>query len=248
MIVGPMLGLAAVGLLDRSGYLSYIPLMLLGAVQARVLFPYYARIQLDIKKTGAMLRKCIYLSGVLDKLMYIPLFILTPCLPRIMGDKWLPAVPLIQIMIAGNMVFGAMSTSLSPMIGGMGKAHWISSLSWLPVVLTYLSLWPLAALFGLKGVACISIIIWLVTFLGVYLVKKTWPQIKMSDVWFKPVGAGLGALTLVSLVESRYQNPSLIWLGAASLMALLAFGSFLWALGPRLLLDEVKFVKANFVK
>lgn len=239
MIAGPLLGLAAVGILDRSGYIAYIPLMLIGTVQGRVLFPYYAKMQDDVARTARVLKKCIYVSGVLDKLIYVPIFLLSPCLPRIMGDKWTPAVALIQITSLGHMTFGAIVTSLSPMIAGMGKARWISALSWIPVVIMYVLIWPMAVYFGLKGVAWVNVIIWLGGLVAIYLVKREWPQIKMWKAWFGPVLAGFVALGGTIALFPNYRSMSWSALAGINVIAVGGFLLTLWVITPEMLVGEI---------
>ncbi len=245
MIIGPLLGLAAVGLLDRSGYIAYIPLMLIGTVQSRVLFPYYAKMQGDMARTGRVLRKCIYVSGVLDKLIYIPIFLLSPCLPRIMGEKWSPAVGLIQIISIGHMAFGALSTSLSPMIAGMGKARWMSMLSWVPVAIMYILIWPMATWLGLQGAAWVNVIIWLASLAAVFFVKQEWPEFELWSAWLIPVTAVAITLGATVLTFPNYGILLLPKLLGVTAIAMGVFILILKILNPALFASETSDLKAR---
>lgn len=161
LFIIPVFGLQAGGLVERSWYFSGAALSIILAVQKKVIFPYVARVQYDLEKVRRMLENSVYVSAALDKLMFFPLTIFTrEIVLNLFGESWLPMVPLIHWLLAGNIVFGAMTGPLYPVANGIGRADIVSRFNLIAFFLSWLLIIPLTLLMGIKGVGVAGFVLW----------------------------------------------------------------------------------------
>ena len=96
LVVGRLLGVAAVGLVGWATNLASVPLMLSGVLN-RVAFPAYSRLQADPDALGQYLLSSIRRISAVFCLL-VPLVVLAcPLLiPALFRARWTPAIPLVQ--------------------------------------------------------------------------------------------------------------------------------------------------------
>ena len=96
LVVGRVLGIAAVGLVGWATNLASVPMMLSGVLN-RVAFPAYSRLQSDPEALGRYLGSSIRRISAVFTLL-IPLFVIVcPALiPALFHARWVPAIPLVQ--------------------------------------------------------------------------------------------------------------------------------------------------------
>lgn len=173
IIVGPILGMAAVGIADRAIFFAALPLYFIGAVQQKVLFPYFSTIQSSEVKIKSNFEFVYYFSSILDKIFYIPLIILTPIIINQFYPIWKDAIPLFYIAIIGNILFGSLSFSTFPLLNGLGKTKVIAVTSVISVIVTWVLIYPLINYFGIIGYSILGLFIWIIGLIpGLYLIKK----------------------------------------------------------------------------
>lgn len=96
LVVGRLLGVAAVGLVGWAANLASVPLMLSGVLN-RVAFPAYSRLQSDPEALGQYLGASVRrLSAVFS--LGIPLVVIAcpVAIPALFHARWTPAIPLVQ--------------------------------------------------------------------------------------------------------------------------------------------------------
>ncbi|MGI4788482.1 MAG: oligosaccharide flippase family protein [Janthinobacterium lividum] len=96
LVVGRILGVAAVGLVGWAANLASVPLML-SAVLNRVAFPAYSRLQSDPEALGRYLTASIRRTGAVLSLA-VPLIVFTcpVAIAALFHARWAPAIPLVQ--------------------------------------------------------------------------------------------------------------------------------------------------------
>lgn len=173
IIIGPLLGMAAVGIADRAIFFAALPLYFIGAVQQKVLFPYFSSIQNSNEKIKSNFEFIYYFSSISDKIFYIPLIILTPLIINQFYPVWKEAIPLFYIAIIGNILFGSLSFSTFPLLNGLGKTKVIAISSVISVLVTWFLIYPLINYFGILGYSILGLLIWIIGLIpGLYLIKK----------------------------------------------------------------------------
>jgi teichuronic acid exporter len=161
LYIVPFFGFQAGGFVERSLYFCAAPLSIILAVQKRTMFPYISRIQFDLDKIRRFTEDSIYLSAVIDKFMFLPLLIFArTVILMIFGEHWLPMLPLIYWLLAGNIVFGALTGTLYPVANGIGRSDYIFVLNFAGFILSWLLIVPLTQAYGIVGVGIAGLIIW----------------------------------------------------------------------------------------
>lgn len=161
LFIVPLLGLQAGGFVERGWYLAGASLSVIFAVQKKVMFPYVSRIQHDLKKVGKLTEESVYVSAVLDKLLFLPVLIFARVIVlRVFGPQWLPMLPLLYWLLAGNIVFGALTGPLYPAASGIGRADLVSRFNLIVFVASWLLIVPLVLWLGIEGVGVAGLLLW----------------------------------------------------------------------------------------
>jgi teichuronic acid exporter len=161
LYIVPVLGFQAAGFVERSWYFCAAPLSIILAIQKKTVFPYISRIQFDLAKIRRFTEDSIYLSAVLDKVMFLPLLIFARnVILLVFGEQWLPMLPLIYWLLAGNIIFGALTGTLYPVANGLGKSEYISVLNFAGFILSWLLIVPFTRAYGIVGVGIAGLIMW----------------------------------------------------------------------------------------
>lgn len=96
LVVGRILGIAAVGLVGWATNLASVPMMLSGVLN-RVAFPAYSRLQSDPEALGHYLRSSMRRINAIFSLVIPLIVILCPvAIPTLFRARWIPAIPLVQ--------------------------------------------------------------------------------------------------------------------------------------------------------
>lgn len=177
LFIIPVLGFQAGGFVERAWYFSGAALSIILAVQKRVIFPYVARVQKDLEKVRLMLESSVYISAALDKLLFLPLIIFTrEIVLTFFGEHWLPMVPLIHWLLAGNILFGAMTGPLYPVASGIGRADILFRFNLVSFFLSWLLIVPLTWFIGIEGVGVAGFLLWgMVHWLRTKIIKEIGP-------------------------------------------------------------------------
>jgi O-antigen/teichoic acid export membrane protein len=206
IIIGPILGLAAVGIADRAIFFAGLPLYFIGAVQQKIFFPYFSSIQDSKEKIKSNFEYLYYLSSIVDKLFYLPLIILAPVFIIIYFEKWIETIPLFYIAIVGNVVFGSLSFSSFPVLNGIGKTKIIAISSIISVLISWILLSPLINFFGLNGYAILGVVIWIVGFFpGYTLLVKNIPNLSLFRSFYIPLISFLIPLLTVFVIDYYFE-------------------------------------------
>ncbi len=161
-IVGRFGGPHALGLFSVAYEISNLPTTELVAPINRAVFPGYAKMSHDI----AVLREGYLSVAAIIALLSLPaafgIAAIAPLLvPVFLGDKWLEAIPLIQILAVFG-AFVALQNNNGPALLALGKPHVMTWLAILSGVLFLPTLVVLTMRYGVMGAAWANIIIVLV--------------------------------------------------------------------------------------
>ncbi len=96
LVVGRLLGVAAVGLVGWATNIASVPLMLSGVLN-RVAFPAYSRLQDDPEALNHYLRSTLRrLNAVLGVTVPVIILVCPAIIPALFNPRWTPAIPLVQ--------------------------------------------------------------------------------------------------------------------------------------------------------
>lgn len=238
-IMGLLYGSSVVGACDRSTYIAGIPCSIVGTIQNRILFPFYSLIQNKTEEVVRVFNRSIFISGAVDKLLYIPIIITASYIPQLLGPEWIEAKLIVQVIAWGNLVFGVLISSCNPFLAALGKPQWLARLSVVSTLVSWLLLFPFAHYFGQIGYAYISVINWFPLLVMVYAVCRHWEGVRVVKNWLIPVIAASIAVYLAESLGIDNQT-MLVAIAGKTFVGLVAYITLLFLLGPARLTEEVR--------
>ncbi len=121
--IGKLYSPAALGFYDRANSLRMLPAGLIASVVGRVTFPLFSRHQDDDARLLAQLRAIVRSGTLLSGGGLALLAVLSPTLvPLLLGPKWAPSVPLLQILCVGVVLY-PVSTAYLLMLQAKGHSN-----------------------------------------------------------------------------------------------------------------------------
>jgi len=173
VFVGRFLGVTALGFYQMAYKLSSLPATEISQVIAQVTFPAYTKIQDDLTR----LKKAFFQVLRMVALFSFPLafclfFLATPLTKIFLGEKWLPMVPAMQILVLAGFLRSLAATT-GAVFYAVGQPKIETRWEVIQLIVLALAIYPLALKDGLRGVAGAVLLSTLVATLGYFFeVKK----------------------------------------------------------------------------
>lgn len=151
--IGRWVGVAAVGYYSMAFTFCHLPATNITFAVNRVMYPAYTRLNEDI----ASVRKA-YMQAVRGiSLISIPLafwmcFLADDIVRGFLGEKWLPAVPLVRVLAFYGM-FRSIATTAASVFMAVGEPKWSYRVSCVQIGLALPLVYPIAVNYGTIGVA-----------------------------------------------------------------------------------------------
>lgn len=158
IFVGKMLGVASLGFYQMAFFISNMPSTEITNMVAHVTYPAYSRINADIDRIASSYQKVLLLTMTLSMPLAGAIYILSEDFIRLyMGQKWLPAVEPIHILVFAGLIRSAAATT-GPIFKSMGKPH--KDAFWQTIRLAVLAvlIYPFALTWGIEGV-CAAVLV-----------------------------------------------------------------------------------------
>jgi O-antigen/teichoic acid export membrane protein len=248
ILIGKLLGTEALGLYSLTKQLVMRPYQIINPVITSVMFPIMAKIQNDQTKLKSIYLKIINFLASLNFPIYGAMVILASTLvPLILGDKWIEAIEIFQVLS----VYAAVRTISSPsgsLLLAKGRADlgfwWsISGFTFIPIAIYIGSQW------GLIGISTSLLLYQLI------LLIPNWYYIiyKMSNAsfieyfyeLFMPLLSILFAITVTYTIMSNFDligfNKLTLWL----ILLLFLYIIFSYIFNKKFLLEIKMFLLKN---
>ncbi|MGW6132161.1 lipopolysaccharide biosynthesis protein [Cellulomonas sp. NPDC055163] len=122
ILVGRFLGAEALGHYSLAYRVLLAPVQMIGVSVSRVLFPAVARARGDAREVGRLLETSV--TGI--ALVAVPLMLgvvmaAGDVVPLVLGEQWLPAVPVLMVLAVTG-ARQALTSTISPALLGMARA------------------------------------------------------------------------------------------------------------------------------
>ena len=229
LLLGGVLGQAAIGYLGSAMRLSQIPLRLIMDNVTKVSFPAFSRMQEDRRELGRSVTLSIQF---ITSLVYPMLFGFLALVPTLMivfpkYQKWESAI-LALFIVSVNTVFAAFATQLTNLFMAVGKVSLTIRFTILYTLLTLLLVPMLAVFWGFNGAAVGYALVGVASGLTVVVVKRIISFSTMEAV-VKPLIAAsamyvsLNLLTQFVIVAHIFAVFGLVLLGGG-IYALVLYG------------------------
>lgn len=151
ILVGKLLGVAALGFYQLAYRISNMPATEITHVISQVSFPAYSKLQADIPKLKEAYLKILQLTAFLSFPVAGLIFVLAPDFTRIfLGEKWLPMVPAMQILVFAGLLRSIQATA-GPVFVAIGKPIIDTQGQCLRLLVLATFIYPLTIQFGILG-------------------------------------------------------------------------------------------------
>lgn len=153
ILVGKMLGVAALGLYQMAYGFSNTPSTEISQIISQVAFPVYSKLQDDLVQLKDLFLRTLKITALFSFLLIGFLVSLAPDFVLVfLGSNWSPIIPLIQILAWWGLIRG-IEEAAAALFMAVGKPRLYSKLQFVQVVLLFLLFFPLITYYGLVGVS-----------------------------------------------------------------------------------------------
>ncbi len=202
LILGGILGQAAIGYLGSAMRLSQIPLRLFMDNVTKVSFPAFSRMQDNKKELAKSVTRSIMFITFLVFPMLLGFLVLVPNVMTIVPkyQKWEPAyIPLLIVSV--NTVFAAVATQLTNMLTAIGKIKITIKLTIMYAVLTIGLVPLLASIYGIIGASLGYSLVGVSSVVAI-IVAKQHVDFSIVEGAIKPFVAAFLMMIIVFIVRS----------------------------------------------
>ncbi|MFH1061438.1 MAG: lipopolysaccharide biosynthesis protein [Candidatus Omnitrophota bacterium] len=163
ILVGKVLGAAALGLYQMAYRISNLPATQITHVIIQVTFPAYAKLQDDIPRLREAYLRVLKIIAFVSFPLAGLIFIFCPIFTNIFfGEKWMAMVPAMQVLSAFGLIRSLTATT-GPIFIGLGKPKIMTYLSSIQLIIMVIIIYPLTKKWGILGTAIATLIPNLVT-------------------------------------------------------------------------------------
>ncbi len=153
VIVGKLLGAAALGLYQMAYRLSNIVTTALTHVTSVVTFPAYAGSQGNRQELARLFRKTLGLVSLVTFPLFFAIQVFAPdAIRMLLGESWLPMVPALRILAVWG-VGRSLSATVGPLFNGVGRPRVNTFIQLAKLIILAAGLYPLTVTAGLTGTA-----------------------------------------------------------------------------------------------
>ncbi|MBI5566773.1 MAG: oligosaccharide flippase family protein [Chloroflexi bacterium] len=153
LAVGLLGGTAALGFYDRAYRTSLWPTLLISAALGRISLPTYSKLQDDVPRLGKAFSFVLWTVLTLTTPIALLFLVTAPELvPVIYGEKWLPSVPILQVLAAFAM-FRPLWDDLTSVLIATKRPGQMARLAFIQAVVMIVLILPLTWLLGGLGAA-----------------------------------------------------------------------------------------------
>jgi len=190
LFIGKFLGIPILGLYNRAGTFSTMIFQQVNVIVWKVGYPAYSQLQLDPDRFKQAYLKTLQLLTFIGIPMAGGLFILSGDFVHLfLTDKWLPVVPLIQILCL-KAIFDFINSSAHITFLASGKPSIATNITFFSVIILVIIVYPLSSKWGATGaVASLFLSVLLsspiISYMVIRVIRCTFAE------FFKPVSIAL---------------------------------------------------------
>ncbi len=166
IFVGKMIGITALGIYQMAYLLSNLPATEITHVVSQVTFPAYSTLQDDLPKLRTVFLKVLQLTIFFSAPIAGGIFILIPEFTQlVMGDKWMPMVPVMQILVFAGLIRSLAGTT-GPIFYAVGRPQIETKWQTIRLFILAMLIYPFTVRWGLTGTAMVVSINILIATIG----------------------------------------------------------------------------------
>ncbi|MEQ9486246.1 MOP flippase family protein [Coleofasciculus sp. F4-SAH-05] len=249
-LIGYYLGPLALGYYSISYKLLLIMTNLLTSVTTKVALPTFSRLKQEPEK----LRRAFYTVTQLTSLISFPTFmgmaaLASELIPGLFGEKWLPSIPVMQILAFIGIIHSVAYFNGSVMMS-MGKPSWQLKLNCMHTIANVV-LFFVAVRWGIEAVAAVYVIrSYLLTPVDLLVIRKL-INIKLTTYVYQYIVPFTGTLGMVAaILIAKYLLANFINLYTlivvCSLLGTAMYTLIITLIAPKLIHKVMNLIKLTF--
>lgn len=209
IFVGKMLGMAALGFYQMAYRISNMPATEITHVISQVTFPAYSKMQDNLPRLRESYLRVLQLTAFLSFPITGLIFILAPDFIEIfLGKKWMPMVPIIQVLVAAGLVRSIAATT-GPIFNAVGKPDIDTRWQIVRLSVIVILIYPFTVKWGIVGTSVAVFLSILVSTFGFsFMVERItkcgiWPFCKMIIL---PLANTMVMIIIVWILKAQFQS------------------------------------------
>lgn len=156
--VGRILGVAPLGIYQFSYAVSIVPQKTVAERLGRITFPIFVKMADDRQRVKkAFVKMFVTTCMIIVPFGVVLFFISDPAVRLVLGDKWLPAIPVLKVLAIFG-VFRAMVNLVHPLFLAYKKQEYISIITLVSIVVLGVLVFPLTIKLGIVGAGVAALI------------------------------------------------------------------------------------------
>lgn len=153
IVVGRVLGVSSLGFYQMGYRIATLPITEVSDVVTRVTFPVYTRIADDKRRLKRAFLKTLFTVFLVTlPFAFLLLFFPEPIVQIVLGDRWLPIVPVLRILALFGVIRAVSSVSFSVFLA-LGKQEYVSIVTFVGLFGLGVTIIPLVLEYGIIGAA-----------------------------------------------------------------------------------------------
>jgi len=153
ILIGRLLGSAALGFYALAHTISNLTATEVTNVISQIAFPLYSKLQNNIPKLKETYLRILHVVALINFPMTVfILFLAQDFTLLFLGEKWLPIIPAIRILVLGGLM-RSMGASIGPIYQGIGRTKTMAKFMLFQLVIVSTIIYPLTKTYGIIGTA-----------------------------------------------------------------------------------------------
>ena len=229
VIVGRYLGAGTLGNYQMAYNLMMYPIQNVTSTLSQALFPAFARIQDDNKRFAeAYIRSCSLIALITFPLIAGMGVVAKPLVTAILGPKWIPVIPVFQILAPVGMVQSVHST-VGLIYTAKGRTNWMLRMGIFATVV-FVPAFLVGVRYGMTGVAtaygiayilvvlypALAVPLGMIDLTVAQFARALWPQIMITGVMVAACGGFQWFLSVAAVTNVWVQLIATVFIGAAT--------------------------------
>jgi O-antigen/teichoic acid export membrane protein len=233
IFVGKFLGVTALGLYQLAYQISNMPATEITHVIAQVTFPTYSKLQNDLPKLGEAYLKVVQVTAFISTPLAGMIFILSREFTHIfLGEKWLPIVPAMQILVLAGLVRSVAGIS-GYVFQGMGSPKIDTILQMIRLSVLAIAIYPLTTRWGISGASLAVLLSILVSGAGFGYMSIRITRCAIREL-FKavafPIANGLIMVSVIYVTKSTLPTVGILQFVLSAAIGVMSYLAMTWVL------------------
>jgi O-antigen/teichoic acid export membrane protein len=228
LVISRQLGAAELGLYYLAASLAFLPTDIASQIVGEVAFPFYSRLQQDLRQATQAFKTILTSLAVLLLPMSALFISLAPSLVKnVLDERWAGSIRIIQVLALASII-DMLGETISPILNGTGHPDKVLLMESVQSLMMIAMVWSLTNSFGLVGAAMAWIpSVFMSQLVGLFYLRKIL-QKPFTHLW-KP----LGTVGLVSIFGGMaayavdFIVPGLLGFIMAAVLAVAGMGGML---------------------